>query len=82
VRSGLQAPGPQVVPAATGTHAEPSARQAPVVQAPAGQAEAQQRPAFPEVATQKPLSQSAPPLPVLQVCPWPFGFAHCAARQR
>jgi hypothetical protein len=52
VRSGLQAPGPQVVPADTGAHAEPSVMQALVVQAPAGQAEAQQSPAVPEAATQ------------------------------
>jgi hypothetical protein len=40
------------VPAATGAQAEPSVRQAFVVQAPAGQADAQQMPAGPDAATQ------------------------------
>jgi len=70
------------MPAATGTQAAPLAWQAAVVQAPPGQAVAQQIPVVPEVATQKPLAQSAPLLVVLQACPLALGTMHWPPTQR
>jgi hypothetical protein len=82
VPSAAQVPGPQVTPAAAGTQAAPLAWQAVVVQAPPGQAVAQQIPVVPEAATQKPLMQSAPLFVVVQACPLARGTMHWPPTQR